>query len=193
MEQRLSKVQPLVEAWVVGKDICHYRRPGPPYYCSGFHFHPGQPSSSGSKKTEARPSDLGRSRGGLTSKIHLTVNGAGQFCRIRISSGAQSDYKQASALVAGYKPVAVLADRGYDADWFIEELKASGVAKVVIPPRAKRKQQRPYDKALYKGRNVVERAIHKLKFFRKIATRYEKTARNFYSLICLAAALLNSK
>ena len=110
-----------------------------------------------------------------------------------VGSGAESDYKRASELVKGYRPLAALADKGYDADWFIGELKGAGVEEIVIPPRETRKVRRHYDRELYKVRNVVERAINKLKHYRRIATRYEKTARNFYSLVCLAATIINTK
>ncbi len=129
----------------------------------------------------------------MTSKIHLATNALGRICRLIVGPGQQSDYTQAGALVAGYRPLIALADKGYDAQWFIDGLHGAGVATVVIPPKKNRTVQRPYDAELYKGRNVVERAINKLKFFRRIATRYEKTARNFYSLICLAAAIINAR
>lgn len=96
-------------------------------------------------------------------------------------------------MVKNYQPLAALADKGYDADWLIKELQQAGVSQIVIPPKKNRKVQREYDKDLYKGRNVVERAINKLKHYRRIATRYDKTARNFYSFICLAAAVINLK
>ena len=89
--------------------------------------------------------------------------------------------------------MAALADKGYDADWLIDELRDAGVEDIVIPPKENRKVKRDYNRELYKVRNVVERAINKLKHYRRIATRYEKTARNYYSLICLAAAIINSK
>lgn len=109
-----------------------------------------------------------------------------------VGSGAESDYKRAAELVQGYRPLAALADKGYDADWFVDKLKCPGVEEIVIPPKENRKAKRSYNRELYKVRNVVERAINKLKHYRRIATRYEKTARNFYSLICLAAASINS-
>jgi transposase len=88
--------------------------------------------------------------------------------------------------------MAVLADKGYDADWFIDELRDRGVKEIVIPPKENRKVKRDYNRTLYKVRNVVERAINKLKHYRRVGTRYEKTARNFYSFICLAAAIINT-
>lgn len=110
-----------------------------------------------------------------------------------MGSGQESDYRQASALVKGYRPLIAMADKGYDADWFIDELKSAGVAEIVIPPKRNRKVRRDYDTEKYKSRNIIERAFNKLKYFRRIATRYEKTARNFYSLVCIAAAILNTK
>jgi transposase len=92
-----------------------------------------------------------------------------------------------------YKPLAALADKGYDADWLIVELQQAGVSEIVIPSKKNRKQPRVYDKELYKGRNIVERAINRLKHYRRIATQYDKTARNFYSFICLAIAVINLK
>lgn len=110
-----------------------------------------------------------------------------------VGSGQQSDYRQASALLKGYRPLIAMADKGYDADWFIDELKSAGVAEVVIPPKRNRRVQREYDREKYRGRNIIERAFNRLKYFRRIATRYEKTARNYYSLVCIAAAILNTQ
>ena len=109
-----------------------------------------------------------------------------------VGQGAESDYRRAGALLEGYRPLIALADKGYDADWIVERLTGAGVAEIVIPPKENRRRRRAYNKDLYRGRNVVERAINKLKFFRRIATRYDKTKRNFYSLLCLAAAVINS-
>lgn len=136
---------------------------------------------------------MSRSRGGLTTKIHLAVNAVGRICRAIVGPGNQSDYRQASALVKGYRPVIAMADKGYDADWFISELHRVGVADVVIASKRNRKQQKPLDSEKYKGRNVVERAINRLKYYRRIATRFDKLARNYESFIFLAAAVLNTK
>ena len=107
--------------------------------------------------------------------------------------GEQSDYKQASALVKGFSPMIAMGDKGYDADWFIAELYDAGVIEIVIPSKKNRKEQRPLDTEKYKGRNVVERAINRLKYYRRIATRFDKLARNYEGFIFLAAAVLNSK
>jgi transposase len=110
-----------------------------------------------------------------------------------VGPGNESDYRKASALTDGYRPLVAMADKGFDADWLVEELKSKSVTEVVIPPKENRKVKRAYNKEMYKGRNVVERAINKLKFYCRIVTRYDKTARNFYSFICLAAAVINYK
>ena len=86
-----------------------------------------------------------------------------------------------------------MADKGYDAERIINKLRQAGVTEIALPPKHNRKVQRDYNKEIYKGRNVVERAFNKLKFFRRVATRYDKTARNFYSFVCLATAAINTK
>ena len=109
-----------------------------------------------------------------------------------VGPGAESDYRRAGTLLEGYRPLIAMADKGYDADWIVERLTDAGVAEIVIPPKENRRRKRPYNRELYKGRNVVERAINKLKFFRRIATRYDKTKRNFHALLCFAAAVINT-
>jgi transposase len=83
----------------------------------------------------------------------------------------------------------VLADKGYDSDQFIETLEAAGVT-AVIPPRRNRQQPRPYDRELYKERNLVERFFQKLKQFRRIATRYEKLKRNYQAMLDLVCSII---
>ena len=84
---------------------------------------------------------------------------------------------------------AVLADTGYDADHLLLYLQARGI-EAVIPPRANRLEQRDYDRELYKNRNLVERFFNRIKHFRRVATRYEKLARNFLSMITLVCAYI---
>ena len=110
-----------------------------------------------------------------------------------VGPGNQSDYKQAGALVKGYRPLIAMADKGYDAKWFIGDLKAAGVAEVIIPSKSNRKEQRQIDTEKNKARNVVERAINRMKYYRRIATRFDKLARNYEGFVFLAAAVLNTK
>lgn len=84
---------------------------------------------------------------------------------------------------------ALLADKGYDADWLVDLVATVHHAEPVIPPRNNRKQPRDYDKHTYKQRNLVERFIGWVKHFRRAATRYEKTARNFLAVWNFAAII----
>lgn len=84
---------------------------------------------------------------------------------------------------------ALLADKGYDADYVVEAAKAVG-AKPVIPPKSNRKILREYDQELYKECNHIERLFNKMKHYRRIATRYDKTSVSFMAFLHLAAALL---
>jgi transposase len=87
-------------------------------------------------------------------------------------------------MLEGLEFEAVIADKGYDSDAFVECVEQprgeeGKTAQAVIPPRTNRKVQRDYDQHLYKARNLVERFIGYVKHYRRVATRYEKTARNY--------------
>ena len=132
---------------------------------------------------------LGRSRGGFGTKIHLKVEGLGLPVAIELSPGQDADITHAESLLAGPPAEKVIADKGYDSAALVEAIEARG-AEAVIPPRSNRKEPREYDEHLYKERNQVERCVNKLKQCRRVATRYEKTARNFLSVVLLAAIML---
>jgi transposase len=123
---------------------------------------------------------LGRSRGGFSTKIHLAVDSLGNPVEIHLSPGQDADCTHAKTLLAGHRPGAVLADKGYDTNEIVEAVQERG-AEAVIPPKSNRTEQRAYDEVVYKERNKVERCMSLFKQFRRIATRYEKTARNFLS------------
>jgi transposase len=92
-------------------------------------------------------------------------------------------------LLEGLAPDYVIADKGYDGDQLIATIEATG-AEAVIPPKSNRKVQREYDKILYRERNHIERLFARLKQCRRIATRYDKTARNFLAFLQLAASMI---
>lgn len=127
--------------------------------------------------------------GGWSTKIHASVDALGNPLRIILSAGQGADIRQAADLVAGYQTDALLADRGYDADSFIRLLENKQI-QVVIPPKKNRLVQRQIDENLYKDRNKVERYFNKLKQYRRVATRYDKTACSFAGFIYLAAAMI---
>ena len=127
--------------------------------------------------------------GGWTTKIHAAVDALGNPLRLILSVGQQADIKQAEALLTDYEADAVIADRGYDADSLLNWL-ADAQIEAVIPAKKNRLVERSIDENLYKDRNKVERYFNKLKQYRRVATRYEKTALSFVSFVYLASALI---
>lgn len=107
-----------------------------------------------------------------------------------ITGGQISDYTPAIELLGARKPEAVIADKGYDSDKIVEHVERTMQARAVIPPRSNRKQQRDYNRTLYKLRNRIERCFSKLKQFRRFATRYEKSKACFQALVALACSAL---
>ena len=132
---------------------------------------------------------LGRSRGGFGTKVHIAVDALGNPVRLILTSGQAADVTQGEALIADIEVENVVADKGYDSDKPVGAIESSG-AVAVIPPRSNRKQKREYDSHLYKDRNLIERFINRVKQCRRIATRYEKTARNYLAFWQLASIMV---
>ena len=110
--------------------------------------------------------------------------------RVLLSPGQASDKATAPALLEGLPAArAVVADRGYDWQYLIELITARG-GRAHIPTQRDRKVQRPVDPDLYRKRNLIERFFNKLKHFRRIATRFDKLARNFLAAVTLASIRL---
>ena len=110
---------------------------------------------------------LGRSRGGFSTKIHVSVDGLGNPLRFILTGGQRHDITQAEELIAGYAGEQVLADKGYDSQEFREHILALGMTPV-IPPRSNRKEPAGYDRHLYRERHLVECFINKMKHYRRI-------------------------
>ncbi len=107
-----------------------------------------------------------------------------------LSEGQMSDYKGAAFLLDQLpRARKLLADRGYDADWFRHALIKKGIAPC-IPPKKNRKIQIQYDKELYKQRHKIENMFGRLKDWRRIAMRYDRCAHTFFSAICIAATVI---
>ena len=118
------------------------------------------------------------------------TNGEGKPVLLHLTAGPVSDYKGAVALLDKLpKANELLADRGYDADWFRNALIEKGIAPC-IPPRKNRKIQYGYDKILYKQRHKIENMFGWLKDWRRIAMRYDRCAHTFFSAICIAAFVI---
>ena len=106
-----------------------------------------------------------------------------------LTAGQVHESTQAANLVDGLTLISLIADKGYDADHF-RVLLADAEVDVVIPPLGSRKAEIAYDGNAYKLRYRIECFFNKLKHYRRIATRFEKLARNFRSMLCLAAAMI---
>jgi transposase len=141
------------------------------------------------RKKKNGPQALGPSRGGLTTKIHALVDALGNPVELMLTPGQDHDLACAEPLIENADPDALIADKAYDADRFVEVLTQREITPV-IPPKADRKIQRACDFALYCERNLVERFFNQLKHFRAIATRYDKLARNFLAGVQLAATTI---
>ncbi|NDV89438.1 IS5 family transposase [Aurantimonas aggregata] len=129
---------------------------------------------------------MGPSRGGQTTKIHAVTDLLGRPAVLRVTAGNVADVTMAGPLMdAAGRVRCLIADKGYDANALRRRMQAEG-AEVVIPGRSNRKVPIDYDEARYKGRWRIEAAFCRLKDFRRIATRYDKLARNFLSAVALA-------
>ena len=126
----------------------------------------------------------------MSTKIHATVDALGNPTGIHLTAGQVHDLVGSDELLPALEAKIVLADKAYDADErVIEPLRAAG-KQAVIPSKKNRKDPRPYDRELYKARSLVEIFFSNLKQFRAIATRYDKTARNFLAAVFLASATI---
>ncbi|MEP9347811.1 IS5 family transposase [Xanthobacter sp. KR7-225] len=130
---------------------------------------------------------IGRSRGGRTTKVHGLVDERGRPRVLLLSPGNINDISMAEALIQAAGPFRrLIADKGYDVDHLRRRLAERGT-EAVIPSTASRKAPIPYHTNAYKQRNRVERMWCRLKDFRRIATRYDKLARNYLSAVLIAA------
>jgi transposase len=132
---------------------------------------------------------LGRSRGGHSTKIHLACDALGNAVRFILSGGERNDITEAEKLIENLFPDYVIADKGYDANKFILLLRKKDI-KVVIPSKVNRLIQRAIDTDLYKERHLIECCIGKLKHFRRVFSRFDKLAKNYLSFVQFASTII---
>ena len=135
------------------------------------------------------PQAIGRSRGGLSTKIHALVDALGNPVRCLLTAGQVHDVTQAEPLLEGIPARQVVADKGYDAKDLIDLIHRRA-AKANIPARAGNTYPRDFDAHDYKARNLVERFFNRIKHFRRIATRYEKLDVRYAAMLALAGILV---
>ena len=120
------------------------------------------------------------------------MDALGNLVRFLLLPGQAHDMKGIVPLIKGVSFDALLADKAFDADWLLQDLDERG-ATAVIPPKTNRKIQRNYDAEVYKWRHLVENYFAKIKEFRGIATRYDKTDCSYAACWNLVAALIASR
>lgn len=144
------------------------------------------------KKEDADPRRcLGRSRGGLTTKVHAVTGKSGRLIHFVLTAGQRSDAPEGERLLEPFEPGqvgAILADTAYDSDAIRRRGEQLGT-RVCIKPNSTRKQEPKYDRELYKHRNQIERFFGRVKRCRRIATRYDKKPQNYAGFSWLAALI----
>ena len=133
---------------------------------------------------------IGQTKGGMNTELRVVTDTIGRPIRFLITAGQVSDYTGAAALLSSLPQAEwLLADRGYVADWFREILKDKSTTSC-IPRRKSRKKTIKYDKRRYRRRNRIERMFGRLKDWRRVATRYDRSPPVFLSAIALAATVI---
>ena len=144
-----------------------------------------EPQKNGGQAEQA----LGRSRGGFSTKIHVTVDGLGNPLRLQLTAGQRHDIIKAHDLIVDLDFDYLIADRSYGAQDFVDELTANGT-EPVIPPRQNAKAPREYDVWRYRERHLIECFIGKIKHFRRVFSRFDKLARRYLGFLQLASVLI---
>jgi transposase len=133
---------------------------------------------------------VGRSKGGLTTKIHLRVNAAGLPVAAIVTGGEVSDFKGYAPVMAdGPGPKVLIGDKGYDTDFVREDMETRG-GVAVIPAKRNRKTHIPIDGHIYALRNPIERCFNKMKNARRLATRYDKTSLSYLGFVHIVSIRL---
>lgn len=190
LEHHLSPVPPLERSRGLG-DGCGDARRGHGGQRSLQHrqHHSPRPRLGSGRKRGAHRRALGRSRGGFTSKLHCLADALGRPLAFHLTAGEAADCKAYEHLIdlPERAPVALLADKGYDADAIRADL-ANRKIEAVIPGRSNRRVKIEHDRTIYKQRNLIERMFGHLKINRAIATRYDQLANSFLGMVHLATA-----
>ena len=154
-----------------------------------FDAYQSAPLGLGRKKGEQNQA-IGRSRGGRNTKIHAIADAKGRLLSFLLTGGEAHDCPPAQRLIRRTSPAKrLLGDRAYDSAELRQWLEKRGT-KAVVPNKVNRKQPFTFDRTSYKQRHHIENAFCRLKDFRRIATRYDKLARNFLASVCLVAAIV---
>ena len=135
---------------------------------------------------------IGRSRGGLTTKILALTDALGNLVKFVLMPGQRNDITGVKELIADVHFGALLADKAFDADWLTQELQKRDI-EIVISQMPQRRSPLEIDLEVYKWRHLIENFFGKLKEFKRIAMRSDKTDSSFSAAIYLAAAVINGR
>jgi len=166
------------------------RRRGRRVRPAGQHHRPRPSAQRGGAKKRGGDEAIGRSRGGLSTKIHATADARGNPTGLHLTGGEAHDLAGADALLPQVTAATVIADRGYDAEGRVLAVLRDAGKVAVIPPKRHRKDQRDFDRHRYAARYLIAHFFCRLKQYRAIATRYDKTARNFLAAVQLVASAI---
>jgi transposase len=177
------------------------RKPGLASTLCGWHSCTRPPTRSWWKKGGEEDEKLGRSRGGFSTKIHIRCEGKGKPITFILSPGQRNEsifleqlMEQGAVKRSGrgrprLRPLRLVGDKGYTGRRIRNYLRRRGI-RLTIPRLSNEPRRGPFSREIYRQRNVVERAINRIKQFRRIATRYEKLAVNYTAMITIASILL---
>ena len=171
--------------WSLILDALAERAKGKSRFIDSTHIkvHQDGANPAGGQQNQA----IGRTKGGLNSKVTALVDGRGRVLQLGLAPGNAADLNAAKEIVLPAQAY-IIADKGYDSDLFKEEIRRKG-SEPCIPSRRNRKQPTPYNKRRYATRHRVENFFQRVKRFRRIGTRYEKLDQTFLCMLTIAAVL----
>jgi transposase len=152
--------------------------------CSHIKVHRDAANTIGGQANQA----MGRTKGGLNTKLAAVVDGIGRAVGLHLAPGQQHDLRACAPLQSHLAGNWTLADRAFDSNGFRRDLASAG-AFTCIPSRSRRRTPFYFNRELYRHRHVVENFFSRIKRHRRIATRYEKLAITFHGFVCFAAVL----
>ena len=141
---------------------------------------------------DSKAVDMGRTKGGLNTKIHAAVDEEGNPAVMILGPGQEADISMAEEIVGLMDLEGLVGDKGYDSDAFRAWLNERGI-KPCIPPRSNRINPARYSKRKYRKRHLVENFFERIKRFRRVATRYDKLSKTFFGFVCLAVVVSYSR
>ena len=188
LENLQADADALLKARLAGS-LCRWQRDSCPSTCGWW------------KKGGEQEEKLGRSRGGFSTKIHIRCEGKGKPITFLLSPGERNEsifleqlMEQGTVKRSGrgrprIRPSRLVGDKGYTGRRIRNYLRRRGI-RFTIPRLSNEPRRGPFSREIYRQRNIVERAINRLKQFRRIATRYEKLAANYTAMLAIACILL---